>query len=491
MMNAQDMTELADPWVLSTYRRLDVLEVPAFSLPDTSALVPPRRSRPARLRRLPTALPREIQSLMEWLDGMPAEGSDLPGLVRLSLLLRYLASPLRFEPDNVYQVHRAVPSARCLFPIDLLLSQTAADGTCRTYRYHPDFHALERLDAAELRGGSVPEASLTLTAIGRFWKLVRKYGDFSPFPVMLEAGMLLAQLRLLRCALGWGGSAGDPEAMRGMCEGDLERPLFAETLLSHDIEIDIESLPTCEVILAEHVLSTTGMPQFRHLMGFMDLFDRASGPAAASVGRVGPGTAPPTGWLPRPRGLLETCRLRHSANDRSGMAPRVDGEPDLPARLAYLSCRIASRRQPVPGEQHLQVRMIWPGRVAPQTGIYDGHGRLLSALDRRHLTDALNRALPSPELRYNLQAHSVLILFLTDPDDRHMAEPWAFRDAHLAAGARAQDYCLAAAALDRFARPLRMLQEQVLEPLLAGNGKIIYSLLCGSSRATNVCAELL
>jgi hypothetical protein len=67
----------------------------------------------------------------------------------------------------------------------------------------------------------------------------------------------------------------------------------------------------------------------------------------------------------------------------------------------------------------------------------------------------------------------------------------AFRDAHIAAGALAQDLCLTATALGQFARPVRMLLERALESVLPIKGQIIYSLLCGSSRATNVSAELL
>lgn len=488
MTSVQDIAQQAEAWVLGTYRRMDALDVPAFSVRDTSGLVPGRTSRRARLHRLSTALPREIRPLADWLgvDGAGA-GAGLSDPVRLSLLLRYLSSPLRYEPGNVYQVHRAVPSARCVFPIDLLLSHVDGDGVRRTYLYHPDFHALEAIDERGTGAGHAAAGHTTITGIGRFWKMVRKYGDFSPFPVMLEAGMVLAQLRHLRGALGWKGGVADPAPMRRFCEGGLEFPVFSETI--GQPAVDLARLPTEDVVLAVHEASTAGVPRFGRLPLFMGLFDRPSGPAPATSTSVVAPLEPDL--VPAGRGFLETLRRRHSANDIVGMAPRMDDEAGLLHGLARLARRIGGRRDRVAGEERLDIVMLWPGRVAPRCGVYDSGGRLLAGLERSRLATLLERALPSPGLRYNLQAHSVLVLFLADPHADDMQEPFSFRDAHVAAGALAQDWCLAAAALDLFARPVRMLQEQVLESALPVKGQVIYSLLCGSTRATNVCAELL
>lgn len=488
MTGVQDIAQQAEAWVLGTYRRMDALEVPAFSVRDTSGLVPGRTSRRARLHRLSTALPREIRPFADWLDADGAGASaGLSDPVRLALLLRYLASPLRYEPGNVYHVHRAVPSARCVFPIDLLLSHVGRDGVRRSFLYHPDFHALEEIDGHESGAGHAAGGDTTITAIGRVWKMVRKYGDFSPFPVMLEAGMVLAQLRHLRGALGWEGGAADPVPMRRSCEGSLEFPVFSETI--GQPAVDLARLPVEDVVLAVHEASTAGVPRFGRLPLFMGLFNRPSGPAPETAAPV---AAPlERGLVPPDRGFLEALRLRHSANDLVGMAPCMGGEAGLLHGMANLACRIGGRRARVAGEEHLDVVMLWPGRVEPRCGVYDGGGRLLAGLERRQLATLLERALPSPGLRYNLQAHSLLVLFLVDPHAGAMQAPSSFRDAHMAAGALAQDWCLAAAALDRFARPVRMLQEQVLESALPVKGQLIYSLLCGSTRATNVCAELL
>ena len=64
------------------------------------------------------------------------------------------------------------------------------------------------------------------------------------------------------------------------------------------------------------------------------------------------------------------------------------------------------------------------------------------------------------------------------------------RRLHLAAGAQAQDFSLAATAFGLFARPLRMMREAVLEGGLALPGPLVYQVMCGLNRSTNTRWEL-
>jgi hypothetical protein len=484
----RDIAPLGEAWQLGTYRRMDALKVPAFSGVDLTELVPERRMRAARLYHLPTALPRELLPLADWLNGLPSMRlPELSNIERLSLLFRYLSSPLRYEPHNMYQVHRAVPSARCIYPIDLLLAQTGRDGKRETYLYHPPFHALEPVGEDVARDVSGDDSRILIAGLGRFWKIVRKYGDFTPFPVMLEAGMMISQLRFLRRALGWTGECTDPEPGRAFCEGDLEFPIFAETI--DQPGLDVIGLPERDVMLATQAEMAGCAQEFDRLTYFMSLFDTPAGPAPTKSGDPATPLEPAT--LPAGRGLLETMRLRHSANDRVGLAPIMTAEEGLLERFTRLSARFRNNRESLAGEQRLDVAMVWPGRAAPEAGVYDRDGGLLARIDRRRMTQVLEGALPTPDLRYNLPAHSLMVLIVVDPHGDGMQGSSAFRDAHVAAGALAHDYCLAAAALGQFARPVRMLREQILESAFPLRGQIIYTLLCGTSRATNIMAELL
>jgi hypothetical protein len=437
---------------------------------------------------LPTALPREIMALSDWLGGKRVEpAQQFSDIERLSLLFRYLSSPMRYEPNNLYHVHRAVPSARCIYPIDLLLTQTDTDGVSRTYLYHPGFHALEALGESEAGGDPASSSSVVIMGVGRFWKLVRKYGDFTPFPVMLESGMLVAQLRFLRGVLGWDGASADSALQRAFCAGDLEFPIFAEGIDQPGFAL--ADLPVSDVILAVQVEPAEGTDQFKRLPFLMDLFDKQRAVTPRQPYRT-PEIIEP-GIIERDRGFLETLRLRHSANDIGGMAPCMNNEVGLLQKFGRLSRVVSSNREPLPGEDRIEVVLLWPGRVAPGAGVYNRDGQLTASLSNKDLAGILASSLPSPELRYNLKAHSLIALFIVDPHGERMRQPDAFRDAHMAAGALAQDFCLTATALGQFARPVRMLFERALESALPIKGQIIYSLLCGSSRATNVSAELL
>ena len=107
------------------------------------------------------------------------------------------------------------------------------------------------------------------------------------------------------------------------------------------------------------------------------------------------------------------------------------------------------------------------------------------------LAQRLQDAMPSPRVRHTAAAmtcHALWCVDLADAEARHGAA--ALRRLHLAAGAQAQDFSLAATALGLFARPLRMLREQRLEADLALPGPIAYQVMCGQDRSTNTRWEL-
>jgi nitroreductase len=128
---------------------------------------------------------------------------------------------------------------------------------------------------------------------------------------------------------------------------------------------------------------------------------------------------------------------------------------------------------------------------ADGAGLYDLHGQPLPATGTRP-ADVLQQALHNPALRWNMAAFKLAVLFCVQPGSarQHHGEG-ALRQLHLAAGAAAQDLSLAAAALGLFARPMRMLKEQVLEQGLGLPGLPIYQVLCGLNRSTNLSSELL
>ncbi|WP_167758571.1 nitroreductase family protein, partial [Zemynaea arenosa] len=121
-------------------------------------------------------------------------------------------------------------------------------------------------------------------------------------------------------------------------------------------------------------------------------------------------------------------------------------------------------------------------------GLYQGECRT----DIADQPARLRRMLPYRGMRINLPSLTAVLMIQADPVDaieRHGGA--ALRDVHLAAGAVAQDFCLAAASHGMFARPVRMMREADLESNLPLQGQVVYQVLCGFARRSNLTMGLL
>ncbi|MDT8999855.1 hypothetical protein RQP53_11300 [Paucibacter sp. APW11] len=489
----------SEAWLLGSYRRLDVLQVPAFrSARAIAGVHAPRHSESVRLLPLSTDLPQELQPLADFVAGRAAPA--LPPLTALSLLLRYLASPQRYEPQNTYGVHRVVPSARCLYPCRLMLL-ARQHGTVQLYHYHGEHHALqacgERSDLAALLG----EHDLALIGIAQFWAMADKYGEFAPFASALEAGMAQAQLNHLCAALNW--SADSLEAsetsMRQaatLCQGDHEAVLYGLRCKVDELSKALSALqpaPGPTLLAASHSSDTLDQ-RFAKLKPLCQLLSTppSSEPAVPQQDNAADHDDSP---LPPPEiGLLQTMRRRNSGNDATGMAPRLNSLPgDSLGRMLSLWRALQRRRLALPGEASLRVAVAWLDARSAPIGLYDGEAMPLRHCDDPHrFVEQLQDSLPYEGMRYNmagLKLNFMLCADLVDAAEQHGEA--ALRRLYLAAGAQAQDFSLAAAAHGLFARPVRMLREQALETGYALPGQLVYQVLCGLNRSTNTSWELM
>lgn len=479
---------LPQAWSLGTYRRLDQLQVPAFG-PDKAAAMAqaPRVVQQQALHALPWQLPRELLALGDFIAGgraAPAAGLDTT--TGLAVLLRHLAGPLSYQPLNPYPVHRAVPSPRCAWPCSLLVLQRAAQGV-QVWRYAQDHHALADVGLLQGADALLGTHTLALLGVARFWSLAERYGDFAPFNTMLEAGMAQSQAQLLARALGWAAEPleHDPAALRAAAP--LLQPLEAVgcalrcTPSAGPLQLQGAAVPTA---VAGHRPGADLLQRFAQLDALAAPF-AAVGPAAGLQQPVA--TALP---VPAPQqGLLALMRARRSGNDRPGLAPRLAPLPaDACVQLLALWRGIAAQRHALPGEESLQPLLLW---LHDRPALLDQHGRVQPVPAGASLAQRLQDAMPSPRVRHTAAAmtcHALWCVDLADAEARHGAA--ALRRLHLAAGAQAQDFSLAATALGLFARPLRMLREQRLEADLALPGPIAYQVMCGQDRSTNTRWEL-
>ncbi|WP_326542870.1 hypothetical protein [Pseudorhodoferax sp.] len=491
-LQAAPVLPLPQAWWLGTHRRLDLLDVPSFGPPRPGRLRFAVRAVAQRtLHRLPTHLPEELLDLGAYL-GAQRPAARLAPLQALSLLLRHLAAPISFQADNPYTVHQAVPSPRCAYPCRVLVIERHARGV-RQWAYENGHHALSPLpgpcDAQALLG----PARLAIIGIARHWALADSYGDFAPFNSMLEAGMAQAQLQHLAAALGW---AGEP------LEADAHALRAASGLCEHPLETVAYGLRTDTPRLADDPAwpgpaASTAVAGIEPSPRLADHFDRLPLLAAqfAAIGctaAVAPATALPMPASVPVRGLLDVMRARSSGNDRSGLAPRLTPLPaGTRADLLALWRALAGRRTRLPGEESLQPLLLWLETHPGPAGLHGLDGRQRELPPGTDLHTLLQQSLPNPRVRHNLAAlkcHAMWCVDLDGAQARH--GPAALRRLHLAAGAQAQDFSLAATAHGLFARPVRMLREQVLEGGLGLPGPLVYQVMCGLNRSTNTRWQL-
>ena len=476
-----------DAWVLSTYQRLEQMDVPVF---DVSGRTPIRDLaqciEPAVLHGLSTDIPARVGAFHGWLETGTAPGvAALGTAARLSLLLRYLAAPLRYEPFSESPVHKAVPSARCLYPLDYLLLQRSG-GRVLVWRYVPEHHGLH---AIEMPGIDFC-GNAAIVCRARIWSIAEKYGEFADFPPVLEAGHGFAQLGYLAALLGL--AVADPvdrEAGRQLCRGTFELPLFAVGLSLPGFDV-ARDLPATVVRLATPCEGAGLADRFPRLAAINTLFDDAASPA------VMPANSAP---LPAIAGdcdfdLLEVLRRRNAGNDRSGTAAMLEAAPaDLLPTLLTMWQRVATRRARLAAEDVITASVGWIANGPVAAGLYHADGTpvapMLSATAFRQRIEAM---LPYRGMRFNLSTLAATLIIQADPVAAiARLGPAAIREVHMAAGAIAQDFSLAATALGLFARPVRMMREVALETELPLSGQVVYQLLCGFARRANPTMELL
>ena len=189
------------------------------------------------------------------------------------------------------------------------------------------------------------------------------------------------------------------------------------------------------------------------------------------------------------RDAFDIMRRRTSGNDR-GLATSVfaDAPAGSFASIVSMWRAVRSHRPLNAAERDLGVSLVWLGREPDMPiGIHDIDGPdTVERAWRGDIQDALSKMLPYANMKYNLSALNCILIIHADMrgalDSLGHA---AFREIHLAAGAAAQDFSMAATAHGLFARPVKMMREARLESEVSLRGQAVYLLLCGLSRSSN------
>jgi len=394
-----------DAWILSTYQRLERLDVPAFAHLSAERRLERLHARPggaAPPAPAPAATRRVADVELLMLDGGAPRAWPLPDTQagRLSLLLRYLGGPLRYEPGTENALHKSVPSSRGLFPLTYILLLRRGHGA-EAYEYVPQHHALRRLapqaaqQAARAVADGVPAA---LLCIARVWRIAGIYGEFAHFPCTLEAGHAQAQCLHLAAVLDMQlRREVGREAGRAFCRHAFELPLFGVALQLGAFE---QGLAPQRVRLGEPAAADDLAPRFARLPEMQRLFDGGTGAALRWDRGAGSSAAGPAA----PPALLRAMRLRSAGNDRGGIAACLPALPqDLCASLLRDWRTLRQARAGLACEDGLTLSLAWLGGGATPAGLCLDDGRVLpSMLSTAAFRRSLAAMLPFPGLRLNL-----------------------------------------------------------------------------------------
>lgn len=484
-----------EAWSLGTYRRFDSLVAPAFYPPRPGVPTYPEKSaRPAELLRLTTDLPTRLISFADYLAGNSAQ---LTGSFsrQLALYLRYLAAPQTFEPLNSYKVHTPVPSVRCLFPYRLMLLVREAEPVL--YEYHPNYHALEKIAQSPDYGDLLGNADLAVIGISLYWKLADKYGDFTPFPVNLEMGGLKCQAEHLLSLCGWQQTHSEiePDLWNRQlgCVRNWETVAFALPARTQLQAKDLEQLPRETHQLAIWQARDDLETRFTRLRPLVDMFQAGAAPAHVPSARPIPVTSD-SDAAASAVDILQLFRSRNSGNDAFGFAPACGGPPEnLLPQLLYRLRRLRARRPLYAGEAAVKLWFLWLDGTSAPIGLFDSDGARASLRrEGAQLVRAMQDALPNQILKFNMAAMTLSVLMTVDLPEAHQAHgPAMLRRVHTAAGMLGQDLNLAATDCGLFSRPVRMFRESAIEDTLQLPGQLVYQVLMGFNRRTNIKIGLL
>lgn len=162
---------------------------------DASVIIPVRWARDWRRGSAATISlsPARSPALLD------AQSSELSVFDRLSQLMHYAVMPVRLEPLCETKEHRCIASGGNAHGVELWVRLVGTDGN-RLYRLDDIEKHLVGLSSATTDSG--PTRAVEFIPVARMNALIKIYGEFGLCLLLLEGGMLQAQMMTLALHLG-------------------------------------------------------------------------------------------------------------------------------------------------------------------------------------------------------------------------------------------------------------------------------------------------
>ncbi|EKE87554.1 hypothetical protein [Idiomarina xiamenensis] len=410
------------------------------------------------------------------------------------MLFQFCAAPARYEPLNRPDIHYPVSSfgglLSCCF---YLLTPTARQGYVDVFRYQPNYHALECVARQQAWQQPLAADQALLAIAGNYWMVVNKYGEYSPYGVALDAGILVAQANYLTqlCELH---SSACPESLPALqallVDNQSATQIFAAQTLRFQQPpwqlLQSNAADTRIAVWQEPSIAYASLPNLPALFNLFATPAPTPEPSSSAPSGSAPVTLPTTD-------VLRVMQRRTAANDAVGFAQKT---PPLSRQFLtdFLQTReqLAQRRERLAGESLLTMQVAWINPFGVEQGLYDGQGQALRLpADKEAFLDQLRDCLYSSQQKYNI-ASLTMELFITVEPQQWLAAygDSSLRLAHMAAGAVAHDIALTASLFGAFARPVRMFRDTALQQRLGLTGQLLVQVLVGFHRHHNFAVKL-
>lgn len=480
---------LRDYLTATTYRRIELAGRKWEAARAANGIVASSQDPPATLssspdsRRIVPAMARRLMTPLSLDRGDRLHPIDqLSGPEKLSLVLRYAALPVRWETGSDMIEHRGVPSAGALYPLEITLLGSA-DGAGSRPRMRCSAPDLSLLEENEAEPG-IWAGPIEIAIVARLRRCAEDYGDLALCVAALEAGMCVAQLRILLWIVGWGSEARPPEwsatAELGLTHwSDMVLALLATTLPPDAVDgLPLQRIET--EVEATRYDSAERHPRLRAVAQLIAESD--AGPERWESGR--PFSAGVARGLPcrNPRALLHAMATRSSGRAEDGGWPSSAATFDrLNLLLADVlglietSCRgsvadeaviaLIHRRGPLHPPEFLRFDPI-SGMLAP-------------------LADTK----PAQRAAGGMGGQDQMLLVTIGLDEVALLQalgPGGLIACYTAAGAIGQCFCVAAALHGLVARPLKSYQDRESDLLLPVRARTFLQIRIGFRGPPNI-----
>lgn len=498
----KDFFTFQEIWDLATISRFDQskIDIPVFNNPilDSMFIVEKRTKNLTALK-----LKRSTKKLEYKFEGFLANKT-----IRMdsacdfvSIFLDYLARPQRYEPENVYKLHTLVPTVRTTFPYEFLIS-FSDENRSRTYRYHSSYHAIELIEERESSLECKGNVSIICRAL--YWKLAQRYGEFAPYLVHLEAGALKTLAIQLLKLFGFDKVQEDANlfnlSQNDSTQKKFERDVFkisASSSFNWRELIELKRIEVKAFTLGDNCILESRFPQ---LIKFINHFHSPdySGEKADKTTQAGEYISSNLGkvnynlnYQPKFSDYFEALHFRSAANDSSGVTSLllnpsisiIQNVCNLADQLELSNFRVAASE--LIDTNYLAIQ----SRNNNEKGFFNY--AIQKITDEFNIFELLAEALPNKAIKINFTSMVGMFLLTIDSDAAEKKYPdCTARAVHQAAGARMFNLSVAASAYGFYVRPMRMLLESVLEHKLPIKGKIIFQIVLGYRRRTNLSFRL-